>query len=82
VIQFSESVVEHAALAWLESASWRIRGGAEVAPGEPGAERHDDEQLVLAQGLRDALTRLNLARPEDAELVARPVHCIGRWWMA
>jgi len=39
--RFTESVVEEAALAWLESLGWSIRLGLEVAPGEPGAERAD-----------------------------------------
>jgi type I restriction enzyme R subunit len=30
---FTESVVEEAALAWLESAGWQVRSGAEIAPG-------------------------------------------------
>ncbi len=38
---FTESVVEQAALAWLESVGWRVRNGAEIAPGEPAAERDD-----------------------------------------
>jgi type I restriction enzyme R subunit len=81
----TESVVEQAALAWLEGAGWRIRTGAEIAPGEPGAERDDYGQVVLAQRLRDALARLNpqlpaealedafrkLTRPEGAELIQR-----------
>ncbi len=43
---FTESVVEHAALAWLESVGWSVRRGAEIAPGEPYG------QVVLAQQLR------------------------------
>ena len=82
---FTESVVEQAALAWLESTGWSVRNGAAIAPGEPAAERDDYGQVVLAQRLRDALARLNptlptealddafrkLTRPEGAELVAR-----------
>jgi type I restriction enzyme, R subunit len=82
---FNESVVEEAALAWLEGAGWRVRTGAEIAPGEPAAERDDYGQVVLAQRLRDALARLNpalpaealedafrkLTRPEGAELIVR-----------
>ncbi len=81
---FTESVVEQAALAWLESAGWRVLHGAEIAPGEPAAERDGYGQVVLAQRLQDALARLNpalpaealedafrkLTRPEGAELVA------------
>ena len=63
---FTESIVEQAALAWLEGAGWRIRHGAEIAPGEPAAERDDYGQVVLAQRLRDALARLNPALPAEA----------------
>lgn len=62
----TKSVVEEAALSWLESASWQVRNGAEIAPGEPAAERGDYGQVVLTQRLRDALARLNRALPADA----------------
>ncbi|MGH8590152.1 MAG: type I restriction endonuclease, partial [Gammaproteobacteria bacterium] len=82
---FAESVVEDAALAWLESAGWSVHSGAEIAPGEPAAERIDYGQVVLSKRLRDALARLNpalppealehafrkLTRPEGAEPIAR-----------
>ena len=82
---FTESTVEEAALAWLESVGWRVRHGPEIAPGEPRAERGDYGQVVLAGRLRDALARLNpglpaealddsfrkLTRPEGADLSAR-----------
>ena len=82
---FTESVVEDAALAWLESVGWSIRHGPEIAPGERAAERGDYGQVVLEQRLRDALAQLNrglpaealddafrkLTRPEGAELSAR-----------
>jgi type I restriction enzyme R subunit len=81
----TESVVEQAALAWLESVGWSVRHGAESAPGELAAERSDYGQVVLEQRLRDALAQLNrslpavalddafrkLTRPEGAELSAR-----------
>lgn len=54
---FTESVVEQAALAWLESTGWSVKNGAGIAPGEPAAEREDYGQAVLAQRLRDALAR-------------------------
>jgi type I restriction enzyme R subunit len=83
--RFSEGVVEEAALAWLESAGWPVRHGAEIAPGEEAAERDNYGQVILARRLRDALARLNpilptealddayrkLTRPEGADLVAR-----------
>ena len=61
---FTESVVEQAALAWLESIGWVVRNGAEVAPGEPYG------QVVLAQRLRDTqLPKLisGELRVQDAE---------------
>ncbi|MBI3104092.1 MAG: DUF3387 domain-containing protein [Candidatus Rokubacteria bacterium] len=63
---FTESVVEHAALAWLESAGWRVAYGPDIAPDMPAAERRDYGEVVLAQGLRDALARLNPALPAEA----------------
>jgi len=51
----TESVVEEAALAWLESAGWLVRNGVEIAPGELAAERDDYGQVVLPQRLRDTL---------------------------
>ena len=63
---FTESVVEQAALAWLESAGWRILPGPEIAPGEPAAERGNYGLVVLTQRLRDSLARLNPALPADA----------------
>jgi type I restriction enzyme R subunit len=82
---FTESVVEQAALAWLEAGGWRIAHGLDVAPDTPAAERSDYGEVVLAQRLRDALVRLNpslsddaledafrkLTRPEGAELIVR-----------
>jgi type I restriction enzyme R subunit len=81
----TESVVEEAALAWLESAGWQIVQGPDIAPEMPAAERADYGETVLSQRLRDALARLNptlpadaledtfrkLTRPEGAELIAR-----------
>jgi type I restriction enzyme R subunit len=63
---FSESIVEEAALAWLEVTGWQVRHGAEIAPGEPAAEREDYGQVVLAQRLHDALARLNPELPAEA----------------
>jgi type I restriction enzyme R subunit len=37
--RFTESVVDEAALAWLESLGWRVTEGLEIAPGKSAAER-------------------------------------------
>jgi len=63
---FSESVVEQAALAWLESLGYTIISGLEIAPGELQAERDDYRQVVLETRLRHALQRLNPQVPPDA----------------
>lgn len=64
--QFSENVVEEAALAWLESAGWSVLNGADIGPGEPAAERDHYGQVVLPRRLRDALSQLNPRLPAEA----------------
>lgn len=47
VMPFTESMVEQAALAWLESVGCRIAHGPEVSPDDvPVAERRDYGELV------------------------------------
>ena len=62
----TESVVEQAALAWLESVGWQVVNGAEIAPGEPDAERANYSQVILERRLRDELARLNPKLPSEA----------------
>ena len=38
---FTESIVEEAALAWLEALGYSVLHGPKVAAGEPGTERSD-----------------------------------------
>jgi len=64
--RFTESVVEDAALAWLEALGWTVRSGLEIAPGELAAERTDYGQVVLEDRLRQALVRLNPRLPAEA----------------
>ena len=63
---FTESVVEQAALAWLESLGWQVAHGPDIAPGEAAAERGDYGQVVLDARLRAALARLNPQLPAEA----------------
>ncbi len=65
-IGVAESVVEQAALAWLEGLDWRIAHGPDIAPDTLGTEREDYSEVVLAQRLRDGLARLNPNLPEAA----------------
>jgi type I restriction enzyme R subunit len=66
--EFSESVVEQAALAWLEGLGYEILSGPEIAAGEPGAERTDPDyhDVILDRRLKHALQRLNPALPPEA----------------
>ena len=63
---FTESVVEQAVLAWLESLGYTILSGLEIAPGELQAERDNYGQVVLERRLRQAIQRLNPKVPTDA----------------
>ena len=66
--RFTESVVEDAALAWLESLGYSVLHGPEIAAGEPGAERTDPNyrDVVLERRLRQALVALNTDLPAEA----------------
>lgn len=62
---FTESLIEQAALAWLESLGYAVLPGPEISPGEPQAEREDYGQVILERRLRQALQRLNPQAPAD-----------------
>jgi type I restriction enzyme R subunit len=68
VNRFTESVVEDAALAWLEGLGYSVLHGPEIAAGEPGAERTDPNyrDVVLERRLRQALVSLNPDLPAEA----------------
>ena len=63
---FTESVIEQAALGWLERLGYQVFSGLEIAPGELAAERENYGQVILEQRVRQALQRLNPAVPFDA----------------
>ena len=63
---FTESIVEEAALEWLEALGYSIAHGPEIGCGQPGAERADWGQVVLELRLRQALARLNPQVPASA----------------
>ena len=66
--RFTESVVEDAALAWLEDLGYVVLHGPDIAAGELGAERSDASyrDVVLEGRLRQALVRLNQDLPHEA----------------
>ncbi|MEK7761395.1 MAG: hypothetical protein AAB433_07430 [Nitrospirota bacterium] len=53
--RFTESVVEDAALAWLEALGYVVLHGPDIAAGEPAAERNDPNyrEVVLEWRLRE-----------------------------
>ena len=70
---FAESVVEEAALAWLESLGYAIKHGPDISPGGDALtlalsqwERENYSEVVLGQRLREALVRLNPTLPAEA----------------
>jgi type I restriction enzyme R subunit len=65
---FAESVVEAAALAWVEALGYAVRHGPDLAVGQLGAERADPRyrDVVLEGRLRQALALLNPALPPEA----------------
>ena len=65
---FTESVVEEAALEWLEGLGYTVLHGPEIAEGEPSAERSDPlfRDVILEKRLRHALSRLNASLPKEA----------------
>ncbi|HZZ62139.1 MAG TPA: type I restriction endonuclease [Roseiarcus sp.] len=64
---FAESVVEEAALAWLEALGYAVLHGPDMAVGQPAAERHDPafRDVLLKKRLRNALLRLNPDLPPE-----------------
>ena len=55
----NESVVEAAALDWLESLGWMIRHGRDLGPDGVDPERQTYEQVVLEDRLQQSLALLN-----------------------
>ncbi|MDO8793919.1 MAG: type I restriction endonuclease subunit R [Vicinamibacterales bacterium] len=65
---FTESLVEDAAIAWLEALGYTVLHGPSIAAGEPAAERTDPDyrDVVLVDRLRQALVPLNPHLPAEA----------------
>ena len=67
-VDFKESMIEQATLAWLEALGYEILRGPQIAASEPGAERGDPRyrDVVLERRLQQALVRLNPDLPQSA----------------
>jgi len=65
-MEFTESILEEAALSWLAELGYAIKNGPIIAPGELFSERESYQQVLLTQRLHDALVRLNPTIPAEA----------------
>lgn len=63
---FTESIVEQATLAWLETLDYNIFSGYEIAPDTSQSERQDYHNVVLTNRLQIALETINPHIPFDA----------------
>src|SRR6266567_5421955 len=63
---FTESIVEEAALSWFKELGYSVLYGARIAPGEPNAERSNYSEVILANRLRAVLARINPSIPPSA----------------
>jgi type I restriction enzyme R subunit len=62
----TESDLEFLVLEYLRDTGWSLVYGPDIAPGEPGAERVDYRDVVIAGRLHAAVVRLNPDLPADA----------------
>lgn len=78
-LMFSESIVEQASLAWLESLGFKVAAGEMFHPDETGSERTNLGQVVLQERLQHALTRLNSTVSADVidEAFRKLMRCEG-----
>ena len=64
--RLTESVVEDAALGWLQKLDYAVENGPDIAPGELYSERLDYAKVILEDRLHQGLARLNPALPPEA----------------
>lgn len=63
---FYESQLEEAALEWFEELGYELVFGPDIAPEGEYPEREDYSDVILAERLKDALTRINPKMPYSA----------------
>ncbi len=63
---FDESIIEQAALTWLEGLGYQIVNGPNIAPNESAAERDSFSDVILVGRLRDVLDKFNPDLPPEA----------------
>jgi type I restriction enzyme R subunit len=65
-VSINESIVEDAALRWLDELGYSILHGPALAPGEDAQERASFRDVVLPGRLREAIEQLNPSNPAAA----------------
>ena len=65
-MSISESVVEDAALEWLEGIDYAVAHGPDISPDGASPERESYAEVVLVERLRLALTDINPTIPSEA----------------
>ena len=63
---FYESHLEEATLEWFEELGYEIIFGPDIAPEGEYPEREDYGDVILAERLKEALTRINPKLPASA----------------
>src|ERR1700722_19630864 len=63
--RITESVVEQAALGWVESLDYIIAAGPDLAPDESASERANYLECWLLERFRTALVQINPKMPEE-----------------
>ncbi len=64
---YTESILEHAGLEWLEDLGYEIAFGPDIAPDGDTPERASFQDAVLIERLRSAIARINPSVPRDAQ---------------
>jgi hypothetical protein len=64
---FTESTIEQAAIDWLQELGYEYAFGPDLAFDGPAPERENYEDVILLNRLRDAIGRLNLNIPAQAQ---------------
>lgn len=62
----AESHVEEAAIDWLQTLGYSVKGGLELTPDHPNAERTSYADVILLDRLKAAIARLNPQLPAEA----------------
>ncbi|TRB06351.1 type I restriction endonuclease subunit R [Agrobacterium tumefaciens] len=68
-----ETIVEQAALGWLEALGYETARGADISPGADNPLRDSYDEVVLLRRLKASLRKLNPEMPEDAIVQAATI---------